>query len=72
MHYPTPIHLTPAYADERYNAGDFPVAEACAESVLSLPLHAHMSREQVVEVAERVQQLAGTKRQESVLSAADS
>jgi dTDP-4-amino-4,6-dideoxygalactose transaminase len=72
VHYPTPIHLTPAYADERYGAGDFPVAEACAQSVLSLPLHAHMSREQVAEVAERVLLLAGTKRQESVLSAADS
>src|SRR5258706_15045702 len=72
VHYPTPIHLTPAYADERYKTGDFPVAEACAQSVLSLPLHAHMSREQVAEVADRVLQLAGTKRQESVLSAVDS
>ena len=37
IHYPTPIHLLPAYADSRYRAGNFPVAEACAASVLSLP-----------------------------------
>ena len=30
VHYPLPIHLMPAYADARYKAGDFPVAEACA------------------------------------------
>ncbi|MGA0605321.1 DegT/DnrJ/EryC1/StrS family aminotransferase [Phenylobacterium sp. VNQ135] len=37
IHYPTPIHLQPCYAG-RWQAGDFPVAEALAASVLSLPL----------------------------------
>lgn len=69
VHYPTPIHLMPAYIDERYKAGDFPVAEACAQTVLSLPLHAHMSPEQVAEVADRILKLAGKKHQEIVLSA---
>jgi dTDP-4-amino-4,6-dideoxygalactose transaminase len=69
VHYPTPIHLMPAYADERYRAGDFPVAEACAQTVLSLPLHAHMSCGQVAEVAGKVLALAGRKHQESLLSA---
>src|SRR5580658_9591220 len=32
VHYPLPIHLMPAYADPRYQAGDFPVAEACANA----------------------------------------
>ncbi len=68
VHYPTPIHLTPAYADERYKAGDFPVAEACAQTVLSLPLHAHMSYEQVAEVAGRVLEVTGEKNHESVLT----
>jgi dTDP-4-amino-4,6-dideoxygalactose transaminase len=68
VHYPTPIHLTPAYADERYKAGDFPVAEACAQTVLSLPLHAHMSYEQVAEVAGRVLEVTGEKSHESVLT----
>ena len=68
VHYPEPLHLTPAYADERYRAGDFPVAESCAQTVLSLPLHAHMSREQVAEVAGKVLELAGKKHQESYSS----
>jgi dTDP-4-amino-4,6-dideoxygalactose transaminase len=58
IHYPLPIHLMPAYADARYKAGDFPVAEACAGTVLSLPMHSHMTASQVEQVAARVSQLA--------------
>jgi dTDP-4-amino-4,6-dideoxygalactose transaminase len=58
VHYPLPIHLMPAYADARYKAGDFPVAEACANTVLSLPLYSHMSTQQAEEVAEQVCQFA--------------
>jgi dTDP-4-amino-4,6-dideoxygalactose transaminase len=65
VHYPLPIHLMPAYTDARYKAGDFPVAEACAETVLSLPLYSHMSAQQVEEVAEQVCRL---RTQNSVLS----
>jgi dTDP-4-amino-4,6-dideoxygalactose transaminase len=65
VHYPLPIHLMPAYADARYKAGDFPVAEACAETVLSMPLYSHMSAQQVEEVAEQVCRL---RTQNSVLS----
>ena len=58
VHYPLPIHLMPAYADSRYKAGDFPVAEACAKTVLSLPLYSRLSAKQVEEVAARVCELA--------------
>ncbi|MGP0075629.1 MAG: DegT/DnrJ/EryC1/StrS family aminotransferase [Bryobacteraceae bacterium] len=68
IHYPLPIHLMPAYADSRYKAGDFPVAEACAKTVLSLPLHPHLSGIQVAEVAEKVCQLAPRRIQETILS----
>src|SRR5579863_8130495 len=61
VHYPLPIHLMPAYADPRYKAGDFPVAEACASTVLSLPLHAYLSAAQVEEVAAQVCKLAPQK-----------
>jgi dTDP-4-amino-4,6-dideoxygalactose transaminase len=37
IHYPIPVHLQPCYAG-RWQAGDFPVAEALARSLLSLPL----------------------------------
>jgi dTDP-4-amino-4,6-dideoxygalactose transaminase len=68
VHYPLPIHLMPAYAEPRYKAGDFPVAEACAKTVLSLPLHAHLSPREAEEVAQRVCQLSPEKVQETILS----
>jgi dTDP-4-amino-4,6-dideoxygalactose transaminase len=68
VHYPLPIHLMPAYTDARYKAGDFPVAEACARTVLSLPLHSHLSASQVEQVAARVCQLSPRKSQETILS----
>ncbi|MEY2474816.1 MAG: dTDP-3-amino-3,4,6-trideoxy-alpha-D-glucose transaminase [Actinomycetota bacterium] len=46
VHYPTPIHLQPAFAGAQ-GAGRFPVAEAMAERILSLPLFPHMTVEQV-------------------------
>lgn len=59
VHYPLPIHLLPAYRDDRYKAGDFPVAEACSKSVLSLPVHAYLTSSQVERVSEAVCKLAG-------------
>ncbi len=38
VHYPIPIHLMPAYKNLGYKKGSFPVAEAAAKTVLSLPL----------------------------------
>jgi dTDP-4-amino-4,6-dideoxygalactose transaminase len=58
VHYPLPIHLMPAYADARYKAGDFPVAEDCARTVLSLPLNPYMTTSQVEQVAFSTSKLA--------------
>lgn len=68
VHYPVPIHLMPAYADARYKAGDFPAAEACANTVLSLPLHSHLSTAQVEQVASEIRALSSKKDQESFAS----
>lgn len=38
VHYPTPLHLTGALSPLGYARGDFPVAEALAGEILSLPL----------------------------------
>lgn len=51
VHYPIPVHLQPAYADLGYAAGDFPVAEAAAREVLSLPIFPEMTDAQVEAVA---------------------
>jgi dTDP-4-amino-4,6-dideoxygalactose transaminase len=67
VHYPLPIHLMPAYADARYKAGDFPVAEACARRVLSLPLYPQMTKHQVQNVTGEIIRLHPKKNQESSL-----
>jgi dTDP-4-amino-4,6-dideoxygalactose transaminase len=47
IHYPVPLHLTPAYRSLGYAPGDFPVAERMAGRILSLPMHPYLSTEQI-------------------------
>ncbi len=63
VHYPSPIHLMPAYAEARYKLGDFPVAEACARTVLSLPMHPYLTADQVKRVATEIFKLVDKKDQ---------
>ena len=51
VHYPIPVHLQPAHADLGYHVGDFPVSEAVAAEVLSLPIFPEMTLDQVKTVA---------------------
>lgn len=52
LHYPIPVHLQPAHADLGYFRGDFPHAEAAANSVLSLPIYPELAEREVEIVAE--------------------
>lgn len=47
IYYPIPLHMQKAYHSERYQQGDFPVAECLAQSVLSLPMHTELDEEQL-------------------------
>jgi dTDP-4-amino-4,6-dideoxygalactose transaminase len=50
IHYPIPIHLQKAYAERGWKHGDFPVSERLAEEILSLPMFAELTEEQIKEV----------------------
>ena len=54
VHYPVPLHLQPALAETGYRKGDFPVSERFADTVLSLPMHPHLTNEEVDAVAKAV------------------
>jgi dTDP-4-amino-4,6-dideoxygalactose transaminase len=50
IHYPVPIHMQQAYADLGYSRGDFPVAEALAERIVSLPIFPEILDEELERV----------------------
>jgi dTDP-4-amino-4,6-dideoxygalactose transaminase len=54
IHYPTPIHLQPAYRDLGYRPGSFPIAERAAQHMLSLPMYAELPLRAVEDVAEAI------------------
>jgi dTDP-4-amino-4,6-dideoxygalactose transaminase len=51
LHYPVPVHLQKAHADLGHQPGDFPVSEAAAQEVLSLPIYPEMPVSHVDQVA---------------------
>jgi dTDP-4-amino-4,6-dideoxygalactose transaminase len=59
VHYPTPLHLQPAYAHLGYAPGRFPVAEHAAREVLSIPLYPEITTPQLSEVADRLRAALG-------------
>ncbi|NXY94257.1 DegT/DnrJ/EryC1/StrS family aminotransferase [Streptomyces sp. BR123] len=46
VHYPAPVHLTPAFAHLGHGRGDFPHAERAADLMLSLPLYPQITAAQ--------------------------
>jgi dTDP-3-amino-3,4,6-trideoxy-alpha-D-glucose transaminase len=52
VHYPTPIHLTEAYAHLGLGPGSLPVSEALARRICSLPLFPGMREGELEQVAE--------------------
>lgn len=51
IHYPIPVHRQKAMADLGYGEGAFPVAEALAPQILSLPMFPELSDDQIARVA---------------------
>lgn len=56
IHYPIPLHLTQAYASLGYKKGDFPVTEALADEILSIPLYPELTEEIIARVSSTLKQ----------------
>jgi dTDP-4-amino-4,6-dideoxygalactose transaminase len=54
VHYPVPLHLQPACAQYGYRESAFPVTEVAARRILSLPMYAELTSEQIERVASAV------------------
>jgi dTDP-4-amino-4,6-dideoxygalactose transaminase len=63
VHYATPAHLQPAYADLGYGKGSLPQSEAVAARVLSLPIYPELTEQAILEVATAVNGAAARRLQ---------
>jgi dTDP-4-amino-4,6-dideoxygalactose transaminase len=54
IHYPVPIHLQPAYRDLGHQRGAFPMTECLSQQILSLPMYAELTNEDIEQVVTAV------------------
>jgi dTDP-4-amino-4,6-dideoxygalactose transaminase len=60
IYYPLPLHQQPCFADLGHSAGDFPVSEKLAGTVLALPVHSDLTPEQITRVVNLIQAFYGS------------
>lgn len=61
IHYPIPLHLQQAYNGMNLPPGSFPNSERSARTVLSLPMHPHLSQQQVEQVCQACKSVLSDK-----------
>ncbi len=61
IHYPIPLHLQKCSAHLGYKKGDFSVAEAQAQSIITLPVHQHLNESQIDYMIKRIKSFYGQK-----------
>jgi len=59
IHYPIPIHLQKAYQFLGYKKGDFPVTEGSMDQILSLPMFAELTEEEIKYTADCIKEFYG-------------
>jgi len=69
LHYPIPIHLQPAYGELGYKRGDFPITEAFAETILSLPIFPELDDDKVAYVVDGIRDFFQTHPDETMAQA---
>lgn len=61
IYYPLSLHLQEVYRPLGYQPGDFPESEHAQEEVLSLPIYAELTEEQIGVIAKAIQGFLGGK-----------
>jgi len=56
LHYPVPIHLQEGYRNLKYKKGDFPIAEKSCKKIVSLPMHPHLTEDEVDYVCSKIKE----------------
>jgi dTDP-4-amino-4,6-dideoxygalactose transaminase len=59
IHYPIPIHLQRPCLEMGYKMGDFPICEEQASEIVTLPVHQHLSQDQILYVTEQIASFYG-------------
>jgi len=54
FHYPVPLHLQESYRDRQEGVGSYPVSEACAAQLISLPMFPELTRAQILRVCNEI------------------
>jgi dTDP-4-amino-4,6-dideoxygalactose transaminase len=58
IHYPVPFYLQGGYKELEYSKGAFPVTEAVAPKILSLPMFPEITESQIDFVVEKLAEVA--------------
>jgi len=56
VHYPLALHMQPVFANLGQKEGSFPLSEAAARRVISLPMHPYLTDDQQRTVVDAVAQ----------------
>lgn len=70
VHYPTPLHMQPAFEPLGLGPGSFPVAEVASARVVSLPMHPYLDEETQDRVVAAVLEVAAASRVAGTVTAA--
>lgn len=54
IHYPIPVHLQKAALYLGYREGDFPVSEGDSQTIITLPVHQHLTPQEIDHTVEQV------------------
>ena len=54
IYYPVALHSQKAYADTRYKESDFPVTNELIKTVISLPMHTELDKEQLTFITKTI------------------